>query len=143
MAYATLQDIKDEVPNVPLSASSKPSESQIVAQIDLIESHVNSVLQSRGYTVPITGGPESLKLLRKIVRHGVAAEVMRVFTGGGRMMGESSGMNEHQRIYDALLANVVLPDATSGPTVDLFMIGSYPASGSEDEYIAFERGQVF
>jgi hypothetical protein len=140
MAYATIQDVKDELPQLPINGTvSRPSEPQVLDSIILIEAHVNAVLKSRGYTTPISGGPESLKILRKIVRHGVAAEVIRQAQGAIRDQG-GTGRDEHQRIYDSMLRDIFLPDATSGATSEPFYIGSTPDTGS---LIAFTRGMEF
>ena len=138
MAYAALHDIRSEMPQLPIHEQSKPSIREVEESILLIESYVNAVLKSRGYTVPITGGVESLKILRKLVRHGVAAQVLRQTHTGIRDQG-ATGRTEHQRIFDDMLANLYLPDATSGLTEEPFFAGgpTYdedPVFAREDEY---------
>jgi hypothetical protein len=121
MAYAVVGDVRKKAPNITLDASSKPSVSDVTDYITDVESELNAYLAAAGYTVPLTGGPETLKILREIVAQGTLAKVLQAIVAG-RGVATDIGQKAAQDLYDARIQRIikgqfVLPDEQPGVVV--------------------------
>lgn len=75
--YATLQDVRDKLPYVPLDASSQPASGVVERWIvDVENSNITPTLAAMGYKTPITE-PTSVTWIRDVVSNIVAARVLR------------------------------------------------------------------
>lgn len=68
--YATLADVNNLVPQVPYTATSKPSSSTVVTLIANVARRMDASLVNLGYTVPVVSGALSLELLREVCSWG-------------------------------------------------------------------------
>lgn len=68
--YCTVLDVNALAPQVPFSATSKPSESQVASFIEDIALEMDASLSNVGYTVPVVAGVKSLALLRRMCAYG-------------------------------------------------------------------------
>src|SRR4051794_13776578 len=121
MPYATVGDVRKKAPNITLDAASKPSLADVTDYIADVESELNAYLAAAGYTVPLTGGPETLKLLKEIVAQGALAKTLNAIVAG-RGVATDIGQKAAQDGYDARIQRIikgqfVLPDEQPGVAV--------------------------
>jgi len=103
MPYASVSDVQALAPHVPLNAQSKPSLTDVQRWIDETETLVDSVLRTVGWQTPITGS-ESLKIVRRIVAHGVMAQVMRARPNA------ETDPDKFQAVFDRMLKSLEVSD---------------------------------
>lgn len=89
MPYATIGDIRSILPQLQLTATSRPTEAEVQVYIDITEAELNGVLTSLGHTTPIVQAtsPLSFAMAREMVKQKVAAEVLRAQLAGLRDAG--------------------------------------------------------
>ena len=112
--YAQIGDVRGKAPSLELSDRSRPSTVDVQRFLDEVEEEVNAVLQSRGYTVPFTGGPRTMRLLRSLVATGALAETLDAVVRG-RGTDQDIGQTSTRKLYEARLGAIlkgqlVLPD---------------------------------
>lgn len=149
MAYLTLNDVRSAIPQVPITATSKPSEGQVDEFIETVEGIVDAVLTGIGYTTPVTGD-YALRIVREIVMAGVLAKVLNTRDLGVRDP-ETSGGAHQQRRFDRLLEQLEtrsdplhLKDAnptTTKPKV--FARGTATTEAAEDIEPVFTRADEY
>lgn len=86
MAYVTVQDIRDTIPQVQITDSSRPNLNEVTTLITMYETTLDGVLKSLGYTTPLdpVASPLSTLLARDMIKKVVAAEVLRSQLAGVR-----------------------------------------------------------
>jgi hypothetical protein len=119
--YATIGDVIKKAPNITISAQTKPSISDVADYLSDIESEVNAYLMQAGYQVPLTGGPETLKILRDLVAQGALAKTLQAIIAG-RGATNDIGQKQAWQIYlsrrdDIAKGKFVLPDEVPAVTV--------------------------
>jgi len=83
MAYCTIEDVQIFAAKFPLSASTTPTSTQVETLIDLTAAQIDSVLLSKGYTVPVTTPAAFVESLRLLNAQGAEAmALMAQFPGG-------------------------------------------------------------
>jgi hypothetical protein len=83
MAYCTISDVQIFAAKFPLSTSTTPTSTQVETLIDLVAAQIDSVLLSKGYTVPVTTPTEFVNSLRLLNAQGAEAmALMAQFPGG-------------------------------------------------------------
>lgn len=65
MPYCALDDVNALVPQVPYTATSKPSAEAVVGFIEQVSTRMDATLGNLGYRVPVVSGDQSLALLRE------------------------------------------------------------------------------
>lgn len=119
MAYATLQEVLDQAPQLKIHATSKPSTTDAEAIVASVNGQVNSVLNGLGYTIPIsaTESPLSVALLKDIVIQGSIAKILKAMFYGIRSP-QDVGANDAWREFTSKLSALgnqsdpmTLPDA--------------------------------
>lgn len=73
--YVTVQNIKDALPQLRITASSKPTEAQVGEIIDVVESYVDASVAGLGFLTPVTA-TLSKKILRDMVTKEVSSRVI-------------------------------------------------------------------
>ena len=123
MAYATVGDVIRKAPNITIDAQSKPSLADVATYLSDIESEVNAYLKQAGYIVPLTGGPETLRILKDIVAQGALAKTLQaIIAGRGAGPNVDIGQKQAWAIYasrrdDISRGKFVLPDEVPTVTV--------------------------
>lgn len=72
MPYCTIADVQAHRPQHLITTTSKPTQSQVEAEITALGTYVNGRLASAGFSVPVTTGAVSLAYLRTLLSYGVA-----------------------------------------------------------------------
>jgi hypothetical protein len=102
MPYATLDDVRNLAPQIPISATSKPSDAQVDGFIASLERIVNASLANLGYVVPVTAD-ESVAILRDMVSQGALARTLRARAIGTRNPADDQGAADAQKEFDTRL----------------------------------------
>jgi hypothetical protein len=76
MSYAAVSDVSALVPFITISASSKPSTSQVQGYLDDCSQMIDAALSSRGVAVPITAPATFLADLKALCALGGAGKVL-------------------------------------------------------------------
>lgn len=76
MPYASVQDVRDLAPHVPINNDTIPSEGTVSRWIGDTERMTDATIEGIGYATPITG-ETSRAIMKTIVAHAVMARVMR------------------------------------------------------------------
>ncbi len=93
MAYATLVDVQQRMPQFVLTATTKPSLADAQVFLDDIDAEVESALLNMGYQLPITG-TKALKQVRAIVCQGTIAQIL--FARAGAVGTEAAVQSAHR-----------------------------------------------
>jgi len=75
MAYATLDEVQQRIPQFQLTATTKPSTATAAVFLSDTESQFDSAMSNLHYTVPITG-TRALSQAREIVCQGTIAKIL-------------------------------------------------------------------
>lgn len=76
--YAQVSDVRTAAPNVPITASTKPSEQDVQTFLTQLEAELNAILGNLGYVTPVAStATESRAILKDLVVTGGLARVMR------------------------------------------------------------------
>jgi hypothetical protein len=75
MAYASLQDVQNRMPQFMLSPVSKPTQDTAQVFIDDTQASFDAVLTNLGYVVPLTGA-RSLAQAKEIVSQGAICKIL-------------------------------------------------------------------
>jgi len=135
MAYCVNTDVTAMFPGMTFSASGTKI---TTGQIDTWIVEFSAIIDGQivgVYVVPVTG-TESLKVLKEICRHYVAAQVMDILTAGAS--GRDNPVAERWRKYaldmlDKIISgDVVLTDATKVKS-DITLTGKLDEDGEERE----------
>ena len=122
MAYATAPKIRLRLPALPASGADSDVDAQIADAILDADSIVNAYLAKGGYTVPVTGGEEALKLLANVSSTLAAAYCVRdSFSGGGETKSPSlydTLHGEAMKILEMLAEKDILLPVEETPDVD-------------------------
>ena len=102
MPYASISDVRNLAPAVPITRESQPSEGTVQQWITDVEIMLNTNLAAMGYVIPFVAKPGktvdgATTILKQTVAHAVMAMVMRA-----RPNPEQDPEN-FQRRYDAVL----------------------------------------
>ena len=73
MAYCTTTEINNLMPKYPTGAATTPTTTQAEAIIDQIAAEIDLVLESQGYTVPVTTPTTFVNALKAVNAYGAAA----------------------------------------------------------------------
>ena len=73
MAYCTITDVQSLNPKRTYGATTTPSTTQVNSLIDLIYGQINTVLESQGYTTPVTEPASLVTALQLLNAQGAAA----------------------------------------------------------------------
>jgi hypothetical protein len=149
VAYATVDDIKNKVPQLRISSTSRPTEAEAAALIEQYESRVNAALTTLGYEIPVVG-KLSVQILRNMVCKAVIADVLESQAYGIRdpnELGAGRARAEYDNQMRALLDPkdpFELPDATKTDVQDkLGSIASSIVSDVDFGDPTVTRDQVF
>jgi hypothetical protein len=75
MAYASLQDVQNRMPQFTLTAVSKPTQDTAQVFIDDTQASFDAVLENLGYKIPLTGA-RSLAQAKEIVSQGAICKIL-------------------------------------------------------------------
>lgn len=89
--YCTMLDVNSLAVQVPFSATSKPSESQVTGYIAQIANDMDVMLQNVGYVVPVVSGPKALAWLRMTCAFGVFGQAQAIRDSGVSTAVSASG----------------------------------------------------
>lgn len=78
MAYCTISDINNLVPQQPFTAVTTPTQSQVEGFIVDIQAIVDACLGNLGYVTPVVSGANSLIILRRMVSSGALGIALQV-----------------------------------------------------------------
>lgn len=76
MPYVTVSDVRKLIPNVPINATSQPSEGAVAEWITDTERVLDALFSSTGYVTPLTG-IVSRTITKDLVTNRIAARVLR------------------------------------------------------------------
>lgn len=109
MAYAVLQNVRDLIPQVVISETTKPSQGTVEDWLAQVHRIVDATLRNLGYAVPIAdANSDAYAIMRDVVAHGVAARVIRSrFYGAGDP--KAAGGDDLQRFYDDVMRRLADP----------------------------------
>jgi len=123
VAYATVEDVQAEAPQLRLTDASRPTLDEARRLVAQVDSYVNTVVRGLGYATPVTG-PQSLILLRDIVVQGSIAKILKAMFYGIKNP-DDVGANEAWRDFTTKLKRLqdsddpfVLPDAVMNVTTE-------------------------
>jgi hypothetical protein len=156
MAYATLDDIKGEMPQFRLSPNSTPTDTQAQEFLTELHAELDAVLKALGYTLPITKllHPLSFAILKSMVQQGTIARILRSRNYGVDSP-EAIGARDAQNVFRDMIKRLTdpddplnLPDAEGAPVFAKFGLGiaeSHVAGRSLDPEAepAFTREKVY
>jgi hypothetical protein len=132
MAYCTLANVTDRLPQITISSTSKPVAGVVTTWTNDVSVELDASLRNLGYTVPITG-TDSLIIVKQMVVREVMARILDSRQGGVGMQGET-GAAEHHEYYQMMLRRLMspsdpleLPDA--GRTTAEIHKGGWPKAG--------------
>lgn len=108
MPYITTADIVAAAPTIDISATTRPTSTQVDAMIVSEQSTLDSSLAGGGYITPITG-EKSLPVVKKILTHKVLAGVLRA-KAYGRANPRDIGADKADAVADALVTRILDPD---------------------------------
>ena len=109
MAYATITDVGNRMPQFALSANSKPTEASGQVFLDDTHAHLDGCLSNIGYVVPITG-PNSLAQVREIVCQGTIAKILYARAAAVGTDASVASAERAQKTYEALIAALADPN---------------------------------
>lgn len=86
MPYATVDNIRSKIPQLQLTATSRPTVEEVETLIILAGHELDAVIKSLGHTSPISeiDSPLSFMMAREMVKTKVAAEVLYIQHAGLR-----------------------------------------------------------
>ena len=128
MPYATLADVKGEMPNFPLNATSRPNDDKAQEFLDELHVELNAVLKALGYVLPIAqaDSPLAFSILKMMVTQGAIARILRARNFGVDSP-ESNGSRDAQARYSDLIKRLTdpndpfsLPDVPGSPVYTKF-----------------------
>jgi len=100
MAYCAIADVRALNPKRTYSSSSTPTQTQVEGFITQIANEIDSILSSRGLTVPVTAPAHFLAHLEQVNAYGAAALAeMAMFPEAGMPGGTPQGSN-YWAIYE-------------------------------------------
>lgn len=105
MAYATIDDVQQRMPQFQLSATSKPALSQAEIFLSDSQAHLDAALTNLGYVVPITGAM-SLPQVREAV---CDRAICRILYARAAALGTDSALQSAEKAgerYDKFLADL-------------------------------------
>jgi hypothetical protein len=151
MPYIDLEDVRSAAPQLRLSAQSRPSETEVRQIIGRVESELEGVLQSLGFTIPITG-TNSIQIVKSMLVNEVVAQTLEnqyVGVGDPRNFGSDIMHRRYaDRVKQLLDPNdpFTLPDAPRGDLQE--KLASETSSiaadiGIEDADFRMTRDMVF
>lgn len=108
MPYITTADVVAAAPGIEISATSRPTSTQVDALIVSEQSTLDSLLFGGGYIIPITGAV-SLPIVKKILTHKVLAGVLRA-KAYGRANPRDIGADKAEAVADGLMKRILDPD---------------------------------
>ncbi len=105
MAYATLEEVLAQAPQIKITAVSKPNTDEAQKILDSVEAYVNAVLKGLGYQPPIilSDSPKAAAILKDIVIQGSLAKIMKSMFYGVRNPNDV-GANDLWREFQQKLA---------------------------------------
>lgn len=65
MAYCTISDVNSYVPQSTFTATTTPTQAQVMGYAEQMAVHIDSTLENIGYVVPVVSGVRALVELRK------------------------------------------------------------------------------
>lgn len=151
MAYAAIEDVTGALPQLRISATSRPDETRVEAIIEEVEAEVNASIATLGFTTPVTAS-NSVRILKQIVLFEVTARILYEQHAGIRNPDELGAKRAHELYVDRMKRIMdpddpfTLPDAISDDTAAKISaeLGSAASEiGSADEYQRITRDQVF
>lgn len=117
--YASLSDVNALGVQVPFTAQSKPSDSQVKAMIDDIANDMDTVLANIGYVTPVIAGAKALQWLRKTCALGTLGIAQAARDTGVHTAVSASGRevkNIWQQLFDERMKALANPqDPTELP----------------------------
>ena len=101
--YCVSGDVNNYAPQVPFSATSKPTLTSVTGFIDDIANDMDTVLSNIGYVTPVVAGPKALQWLRKTCAIGTLALAQATRDTGVTTAVSASGKeakNIWQQLYE-------------------------------------------
>ncbi len=104
MSYCTITDVRGFNPKRTYSATSTPTQTQVEEFISKIAGEIDTILQGRGFTTPVTTPTAFVEFLEQTNAVGAAALAERaMFPEAQGLMGNTSAAAVHWKQYqDAL-----------------------------------------
>lgn len=117
--YAAIDDVSAYSPQVPFTATSKPSETMVTAFIEDVANDMDTVLSNIGYVTPVVSGPKALQWLRKTCALGALGIAQAARDTGVTTAVNASGRegkNIWQQMYESRMKAIADPqDPTELP----------------------------
>lgn len=80
--YATLAQVQALIPELPLDATSKPTDTEVEGIIAQASGEIDGILRAQGYeTVPATGDTDAAILGGQVARYAAAQSLLAGYTG--------------------------------------------------------------
>lgn len=134
MAYAAIADVRGLNPKRTYSATTTPTEAQVIQYIADIAVEIDNVLQSQGYTVPVTAPDNFVSHLKLLNARGAAAQAEMAMFPDAVNGATPQGAQLLSLYHDGLkalrsgeIAASLAPGESSSP------VGSYYTSGADQE----------
>lgn len=137
MSYCTTDDIRTINPKRVYSATSTPTIVQVEGYIDGVAAEIDSILQGRGYTTPVTAGTSSAEfvafLLALNARGAAALAEQAMFPESRGLMAAPSGPNLWKQYQDGLkyLKEGQLPTGSAGEALPFSFREQHSADSDE------------
>ena len=116
--YCTIDDVNQLCPQVPFSASSKPSSALVQTFIEQIALEIDASIAPLGYVTPVVSGPNGLSILRLRCAQGALGLALAVRETSASPASEVAKPNLWTQMFEAWLEkladpqdNYELPDA--------------------------------
>lgn len=154
MSYCDEAAVESRMAKFPITATSKPNQTQVLSQIEDIGGEIDSALAARGVTVPVEGPPRFLRKLKALNAYGAAAGVLKSMFPDTVGADETPAYAFWERRYRDGMAELKdgsgIPDTVIGTTSGYVAPSTYftnnPDTEVEDGDISgsfFTRAKVF
>ena len=137
MSYCTLTDVQGFNPKRTYSATSTPTTTQVTEFISKIAGEIDTVLQGRGLTTPVTVPAAFLEFLEQLNAVGAAALAERAMfpESQGLMGGVAAGALHWKQYQDGLkwLKDGHLPTGTTAEALPFSFFTDHSSEETEPE----------
>jgi len=120
MAYATLDDVQALIPRTPVSATTEPTDSQVLGFIAQVDGEVNVALASRGIAIPVVSPALFVEFLKLTNALGAASLTLRAMFPDAAGIGEQPSAGFFAARYTEQLAMIkdgsMIPDSVTTST---------------------------
>lgn len=134
MSYCTITDVRGLNPKRTYSATSTPTADQVEEFVIKIAGEIDTVLQGRGLTTPVTTPTEFVTFLEQTNAVGAAALAERaMFPEASGLMGTTSAAAVHWKQYQDALKWLMTGNLPTGTTAEALPFSFFEQHKATDE----------